>query len=102
MNEHNLAFRNPTGATAVMIIGAALWVCLCLLIALALSACGPDVEPIETIAPAHVVCVSDGVVTLDTTLDSAQVQAGRILTVSLGGSTAALVVPLGTECAIRD
>jgi len=66
MDEHNLAFRNPTGATAVMIIGAAMWVCLCLFIALMLTACGPSDPPIETISPAHVVCVSDGVVTLDT------------------------------------
>lgn len=102
MDEHNLAFRNPTGATAVMIIGAAMWVCLCLFIALMLTACGPSDPPIETISPAHMVCVSDGFVTWDSVLDSAQVQAGKILTVSLDGSTAALVVPSGTECAIHD
>lgn len=34
-------FRNPRGAAAALIVGAAMWVCLCLIAALVLSACVP-------------------------------------------------------------
>ena len=102
IDEHNESMGFPTGATALFVV-VGFWICVIAALIMLLNACAttPTPAPIDTIAPARVVCVSSGVITLDIVLDSAQVQAGKILTITLDGSSALLEMPQGTVCEVR-
>lgn len=93
-------FRNPRGVAAVLILGAAMWTCLCLVLVMALTACGPV---IETVSPARIVCADNvtGAVMFDYTVDSATLANGAIQTITIGADTAPFGAPAGAECEIR-
>jgi hypothetical protein len=70
------------------------------LIAMALNSCAP--QP-TTIAPAHIVCTAADTheVIWDATVDSATVQGGVIMSVTIGDDTAAFGAPQNANCEVR-
>lgn len=93
-------FRNPTGVVVSLIVGAAMWVCICIALVWALTSCGP--QPI-TIAPAHIVCTAAATheVIWDATVDAATVQGGVITSVTIGADTAEFGAPQDADCEVR-
>lgn len=81
-----------------LLVGAAMWVCICTALVWALTACAPEVT---TVAPARIVCVQDGVTIWDYTVDAATVDNGVITSITIGSDTAAFGAPQDANCEVR-